>query len=296
MILIVLQAKKNHNFMNILEVNSDEYRRWRDRKLSSFTSDIDKLMVEIKNPRKLSTSEISLSSQIIKQSNLVFFQLKENENDIKSSLMDLAGQFGMGDFEILESSEKSGLTKIEVSSESKEKSEYVPYTNKALNWHTDGYYSENDNPILSWLLYCQSNSSNGGENSFMDHEIAYILFNDESSAIDDLMSKDAFTIPANVQNGRRAMSSYVFRLLNNKLHMKFSMREKNIIWSEKIISSVDLLKSIIRENENYQINYKLSPNQGVISNNVIHMRSSFTNTSNKNRLLYRLRSKKRISI
>ena len=270
--------------MNILEVNSDEYRRWRDRKLSSFTSDIDKLMVEIKNPRKLSTAEISLSSQIIKQSNLVFFQLKENENDIKSSLMDLAGQFGMSDFEILESSEKSGLTKIEVSSESKEKSEYVPYTNKALNWHTDGYYSENDNPILSWLLYCQSNSSNGGENSFMDHEIAYILFNDESSAIDDLMSKDAFTIPANVQNGRRAMSSYVFRLLNNKLHMKFSMREKNIIWSEKIISSVDLLKSIIRENENYQINYKLSPNQGVISNNVIHMRSSFTNTSNKNRL------------
>ena len=89
--------------MNILEVNSDEYRRWRDRKLSSFTSDIDKLMVEIKNPRKLSTAEISLSSQIIKQSNLVFFQLKENENDIKSSLMDLAGQFGMSDFEILES-------------------------------------------------------------------------------------------------------------------------------------------------------------------------------------------------
>jgi len=227
---------------------------------------------------------------------LVFFQLEENENDIKSSLMDLAGQFGMSDFEILESSEKSGLTKIEVSSKSKEKSEYVPYTNKALNWHTDGYYSETDNPILSWLLYCQSNSSNGGENSFMDHEIAYILFNDESSAIDDLMSKDAFTIPANAQNGRRAMSSYVFRLLNNKLHMKFSMREKNIIWSEKITSSVDLLKSIIRENENYQINYKLSPNQGVISNNVIHMRSSFTNTSNKNRLLYRLRSKKRISI
>ena len=296
MILIVLQAKKNHNFMNILEVNSDEYRRWRDRKLSSFTSDIDKLMVEIKNPRKLSTAEISLSSQIIKQSNLVFFQLEKNENDIKSSLMDLAGQFGMSDFEILESSEKSGLTKIEVSSKSKEKSEYVPYTNKALNWHTDGYYSGTDNPILSWLLYCQSNSSNGGENSFMDHEIAYILFNDESSAIDDLMSKDAFTIPANAQNGRRAMSSYVFRLLNNKLHMKFSMREKNIIWSEKIISSVDLLKSIIRENENYQINYKLSPNQGVISNNVIHMRSSFTNTSNKNRLLYRLRSKKRIGI
>ena len=61
------------------------------------------------------------------------------------------------DFEILESSEKSGLTKIEVSSESKEKSEYVPYTNKALNWHTDGYYSENDNPIFPQPAQALSN-------------------------------------------------------------------------------------------------------------------------------------------
>ena len=76
--------------MNILEVNSDEYRRWRDRKLSSFTSDIDKLMVEIKNPRKLSTAEISLSSHIINQSNLVFFQLDQNENEIMELLGVLA--------------------------------------------------------------------------------------------------------------------------------------------------------------------------------------------------------------
>ena len=282
--------------MNILNVKSDDYRRWRDRKLACFTSDMSKLMVEIKNPLKLTSSEIKLSAKIINQSNLLFFELGHYKGDIRSSLVILAKQFGMGQFEILESSEKSGLTKIEVSSLSKAKSEYIPYTNKSLNWHTDGYYNEVNDPILSWLLFCKSNSSNGGDNKFMDHEIAYILFNDHSADIGDLMDSKAFTIPENTQNGRKAVSSYVFRLLDNKLHMKFSMREKNIIWRNKIKSSVELLKTIIKENEYYQIKYKLKPNQGVISNNVIHMRSSFTNTSNKNRLLYRLRSKRRIDI
>ena len=296
MILIVLQAKKNHNFMNILDVKSDDYRRWRDRKLAGFTSDMDKLMLEIKNPYKLTDSEIKISSAIINQSNLLFFELKEDNGDIKSSLMKLAEQFGMGNFEILESSEKSGLTKIEVSTESKVKSEYVPYTNKSLNWHTDGYYNEANDPILSWLLFCQSNSSSGGENKFMDHEIAYILFNDRSDDIKELTDDNAFIIPENIQNGRKAVSSYVFRFLDEKLHMRFSMREKNIIWRDDIRASVELLKSIIRENESYQIKYRLEPNQGVFSNNIIHMRTSFTNTTNKNRLLYRLRSKKRIDI
>ena len=296
MILIVLQAKKNHNFMNILDVKSDDYRRWRDRKLAGFTSDMDKLMLEIKNPYKLTDSEIKISSAIINQSNLLFFELKEDNGDIKSSLMKLAEQFGMGNFEILESSEKSGLTKIEVSTESRVKSEYVPYTNKSLNWHTDGYYNEANDPILSWLLFCQSNSSSGGENKFMDHEIAYILFNDRSDDIKELTDDNAFIIPENIQNGRKAVSSYVFRFLDEKLHMRFSMREKNIIWRDDIRASVELLKSIIRENESYQIKYRLEPNQGVFSNNIIHMRTSFTNTTNKNRLLYRLRSKKRIDI
>ena len=89
--------------MNILDVKSDDYRRWRDRKLAGFTSDMDKLMLEIKNPYKLTDSEIKISSAIINQSNLLFFELKEDNGDIKSSLMKLAEQFGMGNFEILES-------------------------------------------------------------------------------------------------------------------------------------------------------------------------------------------------
>ena len=100
----------------------------------------------------------------------------------------------------------------------------------------------------------------------------------------------------NDKTDRPDISGYVFRFLNEKLHMRFSMRERNIIWDDKLMASVQLLKEIITKNDNYHVKHKLEPNQGVISNNVIHMRTSFTNQENENRLLYRLRSKTRIDI
>ena len=282
--------------MNILDSKSDDYKRWKELKLANFTGDIGKLTIDIKNPHSLTKNEASKCSDIIERGNILFFRLENEFADIKDSLLKLSKQFGMDDFEILESSEKSGLTKIEVSDEDKIKSEYVPYTNKALNWHTDGYYNDVSDPILSWMLFCHSDSDIGGENRFIDHEIVYILFNEMSDSLNDLLLEQAFTIPENKNNNRKEISGYVFKLLSNKLHMRFTMREKNIIWNKKIMKSIKLLKSIILENENYQIKHKLKPNEGVISNNIIHMRTSFTNSDNKNRLLYRLRSKKRISV
>ena len=130
----------------------------------------------------------------------------------------------------------------------------------------------------------------------MDHEIAYILFNDNSESVRELFDDNVFTIPKNQKTGRPDITGYVFRFLADRLHMRFSMRERNIVWNRKLETSVKLLKEIITENENYHIQHKLKPNQGIISNNIIHMRTSFTNQENENRLLYRLRSKMRIKI
>ena len=55
------------------------------------------------------------------------------------------------------------------------------------------------------------------------------------------------------------------------------------------------IKSIIEDSSEYHITKKLAEGEGVITNNVIHKRTAFTNSENKNRLLYRLRSKKRVA-
>ena len=94
------------------------------------------------------------------------------------------------------------------------------------------------------------------------------------------------------------MTGYVFSFDNkyNKLHMKFTMRTNNIFWDSESLSAINNLKSLINNSVDYHLRHKLIEGQGVITNNVIHMRSSFTISKNKNRLLYRLRSKKRICI
>ena len=280
--------------MNILENNKTNYKLWADKKLQGFSNKLDDLIVEIDNPNSLSKSEKAMMHRIINQHNIVFFQINKGVDDVKSSIKMLASQVGLGNYEIDSKSDSDGLTEIKIHDNIKTDAEYIPYTDKQLKWHTDGYYNDDDNLILTWLLFCKNQSENGGLNKYMDHEIAYILFNENFDNIDDLMLNNAYRIPKNELNGREAIDNPIFSFVENKLHMKFSMREKNIIWNDKSKEASKNLKNIINSSDKYHISHRLSEGQGVITNNVIHMRTSFTNLEKKNRLLYRLRSKQRM--
>ena len=280
--------------MNILESTRFNYKHWADKKLQGFSNKLDDLIVEINNPNSLSKSERNMMSKIINQHNIVFFQINKGIIDLKSSIKVLASQLGLGNYEIDSKSDSDGLTEIKIHDSINSDIEYIPYSDKQLKWHTDGYYNDKDNLILTWLLFCKNQSANGGLNKYMDHEIAYILFNENFDNIDDLMLRDTYRIPKNELNGRQAIDNPIFLFVKNKLHMKFSMREKNIIWNNKSKEASKNLKNIINSSDKYHISHRLSEGQGVITNNIIHMRTSFTNLEKKNRLLYRLRSKQRM--
>ena len=284
--------------MNILTTTKDAYNQWAEEKLESFTPKIDDLMVEITNPLNLTKSEKTQIKTLIKNYNMAFYSISRKSRDTEKSLLSLSQEIGLGDYELDSKSDENGLTPIKISGKGKIEDEYIPYTNKSLNWHTDGYYNDNNKPIFSWLLHCENPSDEGGENKYMDHEIAYILFNQKYENLCTLMKDTAYTIPENKKNKRPDVTGYVFSFDNkyNKLHMKFTMRTNNIFWDNESLSAINNLKSLINDSVDYHLIHKLIGGQGVITNNVIHMRSSFTISKNKNRLLYRLRSKKRICI
>ena len=284
--------------MNILTNTKDTYKQWAEEKLESFTPKIDDLMVEIMNPLNLTKPEKSRIKTLINNYNMAFYNISGKSKDIRKSLLSLSQEIGLGDYELDSKSDENGLTPIKASSKEKIEDEYIPYTNKSLNWHTDGYYNNNNKPIFSWLLHCEKPSYEGGENKYMDHEIAYILFNQKYENLYALMKDTTYTIPENKKNERPNVTGYVFSFDNkyNKLHMKFTMRTNNIFWDNESLSAINNLKSLINDSVDYHLIHKLIEGQGVITNNVIHMRSSFTISKNKNRLLYRLRSKKRICI
>ena len=281
--------------MNILTNTAEDYKRWKDNKLATFTKNLDELTVQITSPNAISKPEKSMVISLLENHNIVFFHIDRVKQTDKSTIKNFASQIGLSNYELDSQSDEDGLTEIKDIKTTEKLSEYVPYTTKELNWHTDGYYTDQKNSVLSWLLFCKTSAESGGINKYLDHEIAYILFNNKSKRLEDLMLNDTCCIPENSITNRKEVFNPVFMFKNKRLHMKFSMRKKNIIWNKNSLQAIDVLKSIIKDSSQYHITKKLDTGMGVITNNVIHMRTAFTNSRNKNRLLYRLRSKKRVT-
>ena len=281
--------------MNILTNTAEDYKRWKDNKLETFTKNLDELTVQITSPNAISKPEKSMVISLLENHNIVFFHIDRVKQINKSTIKNFASQIGLSNYELDSQSDEDGLTEIKDIKTTEKLSEYVPYTTKELNWHTDGYYTDQKNSVLSWLLFCKTSAESGGINKYLDHEIAYILFNNKSKRLMDLMLDDTCCIPENSITNRKEVFNPVFMFKNKRLHMKFSMRKKNIIWNKNSLQAIDVLKSIIKDSSQYHITKKLDTGMGVITNNVIHMRTAFTNSRNKNRLLYRLRSKKRVT-
>ncbi len=72
--------------MNILTNTQNDYKRWEDKKLGSFTQNISDLTVEIRNPNIVSKPEKSMVMSILEQHNLVFFHINNNKYADKSCI------------------------------------------------------------------------------------------------------------------------------------------------------------------------------------------------------------------
>ena len=274
----------------IFTAKSAEFLRWAEEKEKNIPENIDGIFVNIHDINNVKTSEIAKIKETINKYNSCIYSskiaLKSNTDLLK--FVELVGMRTY-DCNNIESSKISTITPIESN-----KINYIPYTDKSLNWHTDGYYDKKS--IFSWLLHCVNPATQGGENYLLDHELAlreYVFSNDD---IDDLMAGDALTIPESKDTSRSEISTYVFSFKNQykKLHMRFSMRKDNIGTSPKASLAVTKLKKII-ENDcaKYSLSYKLQKNEGIITNNILHGRKAFKDDMVKRRLL-RIRSYERL--
>ena len=271
-------------------VKSAEFLRWAEEKEKNIPQNTDGIIVNIHNINNVKISEIAKIKETINKYNSCIYSskvaLKTNTN-----LLKFVESVGMRTYDCnnIESNEISTITPLQ-----NNKINYIPYTDKSLNWHTDGYYDKKS--IFSWLLHCVNPATQGGENYFLDHELAlreYILRNDD---VNNLMAEDALTIPESKDTSRSEISTYVFSFKNQykKLHMRFSMRKDNIGTSPKANSAMTKLREII-ENDcaKYSLTYKLQKNEGIITNNILHGREAFKDDKVKRKLL-RIRSYERL--
>jgi len=275
--------------------NTSAYQKWRLHKLALYPIAIDDLFVNIANPSLVTDDEIASLSKRVQDYNLAFYRFMQEDFRDKSLVHSLGNKLGLKQLDSNLCAGSDNLTSIEVR-ENKNQHGYIPYTNRRLSWHTDGYYNTLDKQVRGILLHCAQPAVRGGENMLLDIEIAYILLRDENpDYIKALMQDDAMTIPANILNGkviREAQTGPVFSIsTEGHLHMRYSARKRNIEWKndENLLEAKDFLQNIWEEGSPYILQYKLKAGEGIVCNNALHSRTTFVDSTEekKKRLLYR---------
>ncbi len=275
--------------------NESAYRQWREQKLLDYPTAIEQLIVEIKDPAHLSISEREAMLSRIGKSNMVIYAGPGGHDPDKTIPRQLGETFGLMSLDYNTGADYDGITSLEIK-DNQWRKHYIPYTNRQIHWHTDGYYNELTRQIYGLQLHCVRAAAEGGENALLDHEIAYILLRDrDPSLVEALMHEDAMIIPENRIDdkvNRPDRSGPVFMAgAGGNLHMRYTARQRNVIWRDDPLTkqAVGALHEILHADSPYIYRATLQSGQGLISNNILHDRSGFNDDPEAPRLLYRLR-------
>ncbi len=280
-----------------LPENEAAYRVWREAKLAGYPTTAEALIVDVVDPLRISDAEYWALLERLRKTNMAIYRTGLGDNPDKRYPSALAERFGLKHLDSNLLADDDGLTSITVNPEG-DHPRYIPYTNRPINWHCDGYYNTGEQQIRGMLLHCVRPAAEGGENQLLDHEIAYLQLRDENpDYIRTLMADDVMTIPPGKdgEGGERAASiGPVFSIhqATGSLHMRYTARKRNIEWKDDAATAAALaaLERILASDNPYIFRARLESGMGLICNNVLHTRDGFNDLPDQpKRLLYRAR-------
>jgi alpha-ketoglutarate-dependent taurine dioxygenase len=281
------------------------YKAWRERKLARFPQSLGELVVAVRDPRALTAAERQAILDRCGRANMVVYASPLGSDPDKDIPRQLGLQLGLRTLDPNFLADDDGISPLAVAAgdaPKKARGEFIPYTNRSIKWHTDGYYNAPERTVRAVLLHCVERAEEGGENDLLDHEIAYIRLRDQNPEhVRALMAPDAMTIPARMEGERverAAQSGPVFSVdANGFLHMRYTARSVSIEWKQDAATQAALasLELILVESSDYVFTGRLEPGMGLISNNVLHTRTSFTDSPQHKRLIYRARYYERVN-
>ena len=271
------------------------YRCWRAHKLAQRPVSADELIVDVADPRALQPAERSALLDLLARCNMAVYRSPVVAED-KALPLGLAAQLGMTQLDANWLADEDGISSIAISDAHDGRGGFIPYTNRAIRWHTDGYYHPAERRIRGMVLHCVRPAASGGENALMDPELAYIALRDANPAhIHALMQPTAMTIPAREDDGgvaRAAQGGPVFALnADGSLHMRYTARTRSIEWAPDVATSaaVAALQALLDGASPHILRLRMKPGMGLVSHNVLHDRSAFEDDPASPRLLYRAR-------
>ena len=279
------------------------YRSWRERKLDTAARSIDDIVVAINDPRSLLPSEREQLLERCATTNMVLYTSNTVGETDKAIPRELGTQLGLHTLDSNYLSDEDGISPLAVPAEGdpRPRGEFIPYTDKPIRWHTDGYYNPPQRTVRAVILHCVQRAAEGGENRLLDHDLAYIHLRDlNPDYVRALMAPDVMTIPAREEAdgvARPDQPGTVFSVDDGYLHMRYTARTKSIVWKQDAatVEALAALERLLASDFPFILRGRMEPGMGLVCNNVLHDRSGFSNTPERNRLLYRARYYERVT-
>lgn len=276
--------------------DADAFARWRDRKLRELPTSVDQLVVEVADPARLTPVEHAALLDRLRHANMVIYASRAR-GDAPDLVNALAARFGLRRLDCNWLADEEGLSQITVAPAGT-RADFIPYTNRAIRWHTDGYYNEASRRIRAMVLHCVRPAAQGGENALLDHELIYLLMRSADPALVRALQADgALTIPARRDADgtvRPTMTGPVFEVdpVSGRLHMRYTARTQSIVWKtdSATAAAVGWLNATLAQPSLpglYRV--RLEAGMGLLCANVLHDRSAFVDAAGMPRLLLRAR-------
>lgn len=278
------------------------YRRWRDWKLACRPARIEELVVDVGDPRELAPAELEALRRRIGRCGYALYRSAQGVDDPALPRL-LGAQLGLRRLDANWLADEDGVSRITVSGQADGQGGFIPYTDRAIGWHTDGYYHPQQRSIRGMVLHCVRPALGGGENTLLDHELAYIALRDSSPAhVRALMQPDAMTIPERTDEGgvaRPAQAGPVFSVdADGGLHMRYTARTRSIVWKDDgaTRAAVARLEALLGDRRfPGMFRVRLAAGMGLVGHNVLHDRSAFQDAPAQPRLLLRARFLDRVT-
>jgi len=274
------------------------YQAWRARKLADVPVSVARMSVDLRDTGNPGSDELAAIREACGRYNLCLYRGPADVD--KQAVTALGNALGLHHLDDNLCADEDRITSLQVRDDGAHKA-YIPYSDRALQWHTDGYYNAPEQQVRAVILHCAKPAATGGENLLLDVELLYIALRDRDPAlIAALQRSDALTIPANTQGDRElrpARSGPVFSIDpdSGALHMRYSARQRHIIWRDDPDTqrAVAAIAELLAGDHPGMLRVRLAPGEGLISNNALHNRSGFD--GDRGRLLYRARYYRRVA-
>jgi len=298
------------NLKSVLDMSDSDYQRWRNDKLKRYIPDLENCLVPIQNPLQLRPAEKRQLHGIISNNNFVVYQYPSRPDCDSNGYREICRQLGLSRSISNPGADADNVTKIQdrtaYGTGTNHRSRYIPYSNLALNWHTDGYYNNHDRMVRAFVLHCMESAQAGGVNTLMDHEIAYILLRDQNPQwAEALCDPKCLTIPENIVDQKVIRDQFTGPVFSTdpatgELYARYTERKHNVVWKDTsaVEKAVSALAAILRRENGWTAKITLQRGQGLICNNVLHNRSAFEDNDSREskRCLHRIRYAERVQL